>query len=510
MKMHKTLFLVITLLGALALGWIGGWMTRPHDTPAMAETPATNGEPKILYYRNPMGLADTSPVPKKDSMGMDYIPVHAGDEPAGDVGTVTVSPGRMQTLGVRTEAVRSTALASLVRASGTVEIDETRQYVVAPRFEGWVERLYVNQTGMQVHAGQPLMSVYSPQLAAARQEYQLADEAAHRLAKSDPASAASMQRLRDAARTRLRNWEIGDARLADRGGKDSMILTSPANAVVIEKSIVQGARFQPGETILRLADLSTVWIMAKVPVMQATAIAVGQPARFESATLPGRSFAGDVAFVQPVVDAASRTVDVRIALPNADGELRPGLFGTVLLEQPSNQGVLSVPRSAVLFGGSSQTVLVQIAPGRFAPREVTIGRRAGDRVEILDGLTQGEEVVVSANFLIDAESNLKAALEGLGAATEAAHEGHVTPEEDSHAGHQMPTQAPPTTGQTPAADPHAGHQMPAEKPRAGSAIPAEDPHAGHQMPMDDPHAGHVMPTGQGGPQVPAEDPHRGH
>lgn len=521
MKMHKTLFLVIALLGGVALGWIGGWMTRPHDTPAMAETPATNGEPKILYYRNPMGLADTSPVPKKDSMGMDYIPVHAGDEPAGDVGTVTVSPGRMQTLGVRTEAVRSTPLASLVRASGTVEIDETRQYVVAPRFEGWVERLYVNQTGMQVHAGQPLMSVYSPQLAAARQEYQLADEAAHRLAKSDPASAASMQRLRDAARTRLRNWEIGDARLADRGGKDSMILTSPANAVVIEKSIVQGARFQPGETILRLADLSTVWIIAKVPVMQATDIAVGQPARFESATLPGRSFAGDVAFVQPVVDAASRTVDVRIVLPNADGELRPGLFGTVLLEQPSNQPVLSVPRSAVLFGGSSQTVLVQIAPGRFAPREVTIGRRAGDRVEILDGLTQGEKVVVSANFLIDAESNLKAALEGLGAAAETTHEGHVTPAEDPHAGHQMPTehphaghrmptQAPPTTGQTPAADPHAGHQMPAEKPRAGSATPAEDPHAGHQMPMGDPHAGHVMPTGQGGPQVPAEDPHRGH
>lgn len=521
MKMHKALFLIIALLGALAVGWIGGWTTRPHDTPAVAETPAANGKPKILYYRNPMGLADTSPVPKKDSMGMDYIPVHAGDEPAGDIGTVSVSPGRMQTLGVRTEAVRSAQMASLVRASGTVEIDETRQYVVAPRFEGWVEHLYVNQTGMQVRTGQPLMSVYSPQLAAARQEYQLADQAARRLAKSDPASAASMQRLRDAARTRLRNWEIGDAGLADRGGKDSMILTSPANAVVIEKSIVQGARFQPGETILRLADLSTVWIMAKVPVMQAADIAVGQPARFESATLPGRNFAGDVAFVQPLVDAASRTVDVRIVLPNPDGELRPGLFGTVLLEQPSNQPVLSVPRSAVLFGGSSQTVLVQIAPGRFAPREVTIGRRAGDRVEILDGLAKGEEVVVSANFLIDAESNLKAALEGLGAATGAVHDGHVTPAEDPHAGHrmpaedphadhQMPARAPRPAEQTPAADPHAGHQIPTEKPRAGSTAPAEDPHAGHQMPADDPHAGHVMPTDHGDHPAPAEDPHRGH
>src|SRR5690606_20215950 len=209
------------------------------------------------------------------------------DEPPVGGWDVAVSPGRVQTLGVCTEPQRHAPLATAVRASGTVAIDETREYVVAPRFEGWVERLYVNQTGMQVRAGQPLLSVYSPQLAAARQEYRLADEAARRLAGSDPASAASMERLRDAARTRLRNWEIGGSQLA---GGDNMVLTSPANAVVIEKPVVQGARFQPGETILRLADLSTVWIMAKVPAMQAAAITVGQPAHFESATLPGRRF----------------------------------------------------------------------------------------------------------------------------------------------------------------------------------------------------------------------------
>src|SRR5690606_9031307 len=198
-------------------------------------------------------------------------------------------------------------------------------------------------------------------------------------AGSDPASAASMERLRDAARTRLRNWEIGGSQLA---GGDNMVLTSPANAVVIEKPVVQGARFQPGETIFRLADLSTVWIMAKVPAMQAAAITVGQPARFESATLPGRRFEGVVAFVHPVVDAASRTVDVRIALPSPDGDLRPGLFGTVVLEQPSQQPVLSVSRSAVLDGGASQTALGHAAPGRPAQREVPTGRRAAQRAEL--------------------------------------------------------------------------------------------------------------------------------
>lgn len=460
----QTLSLALAaVLATLGAGWMLGRAGHGEAaSPATAAAPS--GERKILYYRNPMGLPDTSPVPKKDPMGMDYLPVHAGEERMDDAGTVTVSPGRIQTLGVRTEAVRKTRLASRVRASGTVEIDETRQYVVAPRFEGWVERLYVNQTGMQVRTGQALLSVYSPQLAAARQEYRLADEAARRLAQNDPASAASMERLRDAARTRLRNWEIGGSQ---PGGGDSMVLTSPANAVVIEKPVVQGARFLPGETILRLADLSTVWVMAKVPAMQAADIAAGQPARFESATLPGRSFVGEVAFVQPVVDAASRTVDVRIALPNPDGGLRPGLFGTVLLEQPSQQPVLSVAHSAVLDGGASRTVLVQTAPGRFAPREVTVGRRAGDRVEILDGLAEGEDVVVSANFLIDAESKLKAALEGLAAASRDAHDGHETPAADPHAGHVMPTD-----------DAQDGH-APAEDAQDGPRMPAADPHGEH-------------------------------
>ena len=454
----QTLSLAIGVaLAALAVGWMAGRATQDSSSAGIS-TQATT-ERKVLYYRNPMGLPDTSPVPKKDPMGMDYVPVYAGDAPPATPGTVVLAPDKVQALGVRTVAVKSGALAATVRTSGTVEVDETRQYAIAPRFEGWVERLYANQTGMRVRAGQPLLSVYSPQLAAAQQEYRLADETARRLAESDPASAASMARLRDAARTRLRNWEISDAQM----GKNGLVLTAPADAVVIEKPVVQGARFEPGETILRLADLSTVWVIAKVPASQAAGIRTGQPARFESVALPGQVAEGEVTFVQPVIDANTRTVDVRIALPNPSGDLRPGLYGTVLLEEPGAGPVLSVPRSAVLDSGTRQVVLVETGPGRFASRDVSLGRRGGDRIEILDGLVEGEQVVVSANFLIDAESNLQSALEGLGG-----HAGHGTPSGTS--------EDPQPESSDNASDPHAGHAMPAAPEETPASTTSHEGH----------------------------------
>ena len=485
MTRNQTLSLATAaVLVALAAGWMLGRGTR-DDVPATAPPQAGS---KVLYYRNPMGLADTSPVPKKDSMGMDYIPVYEGADEATVPGTVVLPPDRAQALGVRTERVRRAPLTSVVRASGTVEVDETRQFVIAPRFEGWVERLYANQTGMHVRAGEPLLAVYSPQLAAAQNEYRLADATARKLAQSDPVSAASMARLRDAARSRLRNWGIGEAQLARLGrpsGTDNLVLASPANAVVIDKPVIQGARFEAGEIILRLADLSTVWLVAKVPVAQASRIDVGQPARFDSVALPGQEFRGEVTFVQPVVDAGTRTVDIRIALPNRGGHLRPGLYGTVLLEQPDSQPTLTVPRSAVLDTGTRQLVLVQTAPGRFAPREVTLGRQAGDRIEVAKGLAEGEAVVVSANFLIDAESNLQSALQGL-----EAHAGHASPAATTQpsppadAGDAQALDGPPTPVPPPAIpQPRSG--LPAQSPGsspapATPAPPAEVPHESHE------------------------------
>jgi Cu(I)/Ag(I) efflux system membrane fusion protein len=331
--------------------------------------------------------------------------------------------------------------------------------VIAPKFEGWVERLYANQTGMSVRRGQPLLSVYSPMLLAAQDEYRIADAAARKLQDSDPASATTMRSLRDASRDRLRNLDISDAQLAQIGrnpSRSNLVLTSPANAVVVDKPIVQGARFAPGETILRLADLSTVWLIANVPASSAGGVAVGQRASFQSPTLPGETFSGRVTFVQPVIDPKTRTLEVRIQLPNPDGILRPGLFGDVSLTQATSAAVLTVPRSAVLDSGTRQLVLVQVAEGRFEPRTVVVGERSGDVVEIREGVKEGERVVVSANFLIDAESNLQSALEGMSAppstsTTPAATSPASAPSEPSrsmqppasHGGHGEPGTVPP-------------------------------------------------------------------
>ncbi len=467
---------IAALLLAVLAGWfIGRGTTSGKDS---GTTPARASQPrKILYYRNAMGLPDTSPVPKKDSMGMDYIPVYEGGEAPAKSGTVALSPEKVQKLGVRTAPVRLQGLSPSIRASANVQVDETRQYVIAPKFEGWVERLFANQTGMSVRRGQPLLSVYSPELVAAQNEYRIADSAARKLQDSDPDSAAMMRRLRDASRARLKNWDISDAQLAHVGQgqtRNNLVLTSPANAVVIDKPIVQGARFAPGETILRLADLSTVWLIANVPASSAGSVAVGQRATFQSPTLPGETFSGQVTFVQPVIDAATRSLGVRVALANPDGVLRPGLFGDVSLTENASAAVLTVPRSAVLDSGTRQLVLVQVAEGRFEPRTVVVGQRAGDVVEIRQGVSEGELVVVSANFLIDAESNLQSALEGM-----STNQGEATPTPPAPV--TPPTTAKPAAGpsdntpRTPAPAPvdHSSHGAQPAAP-ATTANPAHD------------------------------------
>ena len=440
-----------------------------------------------------MGLPDTSPVPKKDEMGMDYIPVYAEDEADAAPGTVALSPEKIQTLGVRTEPVRRQALAAGLQASGTVAVDETRQHVIAPRFDGWVDTLQANQTGMAVRRGQTLATVYSPQLLAAQEDYRVADAALRQLRGGDAASLQSMQRLRDAAKRRLLNWGIGAGQLEHIAHlpPGNLAITAPASGVIVEKPVVQGTRFVAGDTLLRLADLSTVWVTVNVPAAQIGRVRLGQPARFTSPALAGQSFDGKVGFLQPVLDAASRTLAVRVALPNPDGRLRPGLFGNVTLAGDDGREGLTIPRSALIDSGERQTALVEVAAGRFAPRPITIGLRNGDRVEVLDGLREGERVVVEGNFLIDAESNLRAALQSMAPAQATPHAGH------DMSNHDMPSA--PAAGH----DAHAGHAMPAAAP----GKPAADPHAGHVMPQPakpDPHAGHVMPD------KPKADPHAGH
>lgn len=405
----------ILLLG-LSLGAIGGWWLRPQPPMADPSSPtstAAPAAPEILYYRNPMGLPDTSPVPKKDSMGMDYVPVYAS-EAEQTPGTVSLSPHKMQTLGVRTLTVERRALHQQIRASGRIEVDQSRRHVIAPKFDGWIEQLYANQAGQSLQRGQALMAVYAPELVSTQNEFLIARDAAQNLPAGD--SAAAMQRLGDAALARLRNFDIPAAQVEKlRLGQMQRLLTlqAPANAVVLEPPMAAGSRFKAGETVLTLADLSTVWLVAEVPTLDSASVAIGQTVGFTSAALPGQRFEGQIGFVDPMLDAGMRTLEVRIELDNAAGMLRPALYGDVIIDVGSGQDRLLVPRSAVLDSGSRQLVFVEVSPGRFEPRPVTLGARAGPDVVVLKGLGEGEAIVVSANFLIDAESNLSAALQTL-------------------------------------------------------------------------------------------------
>lgn len=397
---------------ALALGagyWAGSRHGAAPATAADAGTSAADsaaGERKPLYYRNPMGLPDTSPVPKKDSMGMDYIPVYADDTPD-DAGVVRVSPARVQLLGVKTALAEQRVLDAAVRAVGRVEVDERSVVAVAPRFEGWIERLHVSAVGDPVRRGQPLFTVYSPELLSAGEELRIAEKLQRDAAATDPAAAASAARLAEATRERLRNWEVSPS----SGTRQTF--HAPADGIVLEKNAVQGARFMPGEAIYRIADLSRVWVIADVYEQDLARIRVGQTAGVHLDAFPGRSFDAKVAYLYPTLNAATRSTPVRLELDNRERLLRPGMFGHVELAAGPATPRVTVPASAVIDDGRRQVVLIALDEGRYKPQPVKLGARGHDDVEVLEGVRAGERVVVSANFLIDSESQLKAALSNL-------------------------------------------------------------------------------------------------
>lgn len=422
-----TMKLAVSVLLALLMGAMVGWYA--HSIPDVA-VPAGHTAPpgkapaarQILYYRNPMGLPDTSPTPKVDSMGMDYVPVYADEAPS-TPGTVVLSPDKVQKLGVRTEQVAVRAWTDPLRASASVEIDPARRYVVAPRFEGWVERLDANRVGMSVRRGQSLMSVYSPELVSTQNEYALAVRAAQTLAAPDADAAAAMQRLADAALRRLSNFDIGPAQIARlRQGEvlRTLTLSAPADAVVLETLVTQGGRFMAGETVLAMADLSQLWLTVRIPAQSSGRVHLGLTASFSTDAMPGRQFDGRVSLIDPEIDPATRTLALRVELANADGALRPGLYGQVLLGDDTAARRLAVPTSAVLDSGRRRVVFVELATGRYEPRAVVLGAQSDGYSEVREGLVAGEVVVVAANFLIDAESNLRSVLDSMAAPSAAA------------------------------------------------------------------------------------------
>jgi Cu(I)/Ag(I) efflux system membrane fusion protein len=352
---------------------------------------------KVLYYRNPMGLPDRSPVPKKDWMGMDYIPVYEGED-EGNASAVKVSLDKVQRAGVRTEEVRRVSLAHPIRSPGIAKPDERTLRVIALRADAFIETLYVNEKGRHVKAGEPLFRVYSPEFLRA-------------LVEAKSSSIAGVI----GAEQKLRILEIPPQVIAEAKRAENIASSfdypSPASGVVMEKNVVEGMMMRIGEPLYRLVDLSSIWVIASVAEQDLASIKLGDPAKVRFKALPGETFDGKVTFILHELDKETRTASVRIEIKNPDHRIKHEMYADVEIDAGTGDGPrLAVPEQALLDSGNRQVVLVAKGEGRFEPRAVKLGRRGEGMIEITDGLTAGENVVVSANFLIDAESNLKAAL----------------------------------------------------------------------------------------------------
>jgi membrane fusion protein, copper/silver efflux system len=372
-----------------------------YDTPtAAASVAADAGKGTILYYRNPMGLPDVSYEPKKDSMGMDYIPVYENEAGDGD-NVVRISLDKVQKLGVKTDAAAVRPLTRAIRATGTIQPDESRQVIVTSKFDGWVQRLKVDRTGAAVERGQVMLELMSPELQLAQQEY-------IRQKSISPNRA-------EAAAQHLKTLGLSGSQIAAldklKHTTPTVPVIAPEGGQVVEKMAIEGARVAAGDPLYRLVDFSHVWVIAEVYEQDLPLVRVGQVADIELGAFPGERFRGEVTFIYPTLTMASRTAKIRVELDNPDGRLKANMFAAVQLRADmAGAGALSIPESAILDTGKRQTVLVELGEGRYEPREVKVGRRAGGYAEILEGVAKDEKVVVSANFLIDAESNLQAAL----------------------------------------------------------------------------------------------------
>jgi multidrug efflux pump subunit AcrA (membrane-fusion protein) len=356
---------------------------------------------------------------KSPFMDMDLVPVYADDDGVEGSSTIRISQEKQQAIGVRVGKAEMRDLTKTIRTVGRVTFDETLQAQVHAKFEGYVERLDVDYTGKAVRRGQPLLSIYSPELLATQEEYLIAVRARRQLQKStNPEVARGGVDLYESARQRLLLWDISPREIAEleRTGKPRKALTlySPVDGVVLSKNAVQGGRVMPADTLFEIAGIRRVWVLADVYESEMPFVALGQTARMSLSYLPGRTWTGKVSFIAPVLDEKTRTVKVRVQFENADGSLKPEMYADVVLERPLGR-VVTVPDGAVLSTGTRSLVFVAKGDGRFEPRAVIPGARVDGVSEIREGIRAGEEVVTQANFLIDSESRLKAALTGMAA-----------------------------------------------------------------------------------------------
>lgn len=422
---------ILILIGAVVLaagGFIGGLAYKAHrDHPESNRPVASAGrapvhDRRILYYVDPMHPAYKSDKPGiAPDCGMKLEPVYADDAAvasAGDTGKLNVTSEQQRLIGIQYGQAELTTSSNTIRAVGKVAIDETRLVRVHPKVEGWIEQVFVDFTGAQVEKGQKLLTIYSPEMLAAEQDYLLALQARKILRTSPLAEAAqNSDSLLEASRTRLELWDLSPAQIdeVEKTGKPvrDTTLYAPASGFVTARNAFASQKVTPDTQLYEIGDLSRVWVIADVFETDAANVRIGQSAVIRLPYQSGRKLTARVTYIQPEVDPATRTMKARLEAPNPGLQLKPDMFVDVEFAVASERK-LTVPAEAVLDGGSRKTVFVDRGQGHLEPREVQTGERVGDRVEILSGLKPGERIVTSGNFLIDSESQLKQALDGAG------------------------------------------------------------------------------------------------
>jgi len=402
--------IVVLLVGAaagyqLAKRWAGA-------APAVAQG---NQERKPLFYRNPMNPQVTSPVPAKDAMGMDYVPVYAeGGADNAPAGTVRVDPVTMQSIGVRTALVERRTIDRVINTVGRIDYDEENLFRLHPKIEGWVEELRVETTGAEIRRGDILMSVYSPQLVSTQQEYLLALRNLDTLKASEfPDVARGAQDLLETSLERLRYLDVPEHQIEElrdkRVVKKQLHIHAPAGGIVTHVGARDGQYITPKDEIFTIADLSRIWVFVDIYEDELPWVKVGDRADMTLMALPGEVFSGELTYVYPYAESKTRTVKARLEFDNPDFRLKPEMFSNVTLHASARQDVVAVPDEAIVRSGLSEKVFIVREPGKFEPRDVVVGVSSSGFTEVREGVGPGEEIVISAQFLIDSESKLREA-----------------------------------------------------------------------------------------------------
>jgi multidrug efflux pump subunit AcrA (membrane-fusion protein) len=370
---------------------------------------ASSAERKVKYYKSTMTPGEVSPTPHKDSMGMDMVPVYEGEAAGADSSVISIDPVTVQNMGLRTGVVSRGPLRRSIRTVGVIDYDETALSEVSTKFRGWIEKLYVDATGKQMHRGEPLFEIYSPELYLAQTEYLLT------LGSMTNHQGAAGE-MRQIGTTKLRYWDISEDQIAElektRTPKKTLRVNAPRDGIVVEKMVVEGQMVEAGAKLYRLADLATVWIQAQVYEQDLPFIKLGQEAVVSLASQPDPKFRGRVTYLYPMVDEKTRTARVRLEFHNLGYFLKPGMYATVEMVSELAPSALLVPDMAVLRSGEKNTVFVALDGGRFEPRTVVLGPRGENNFyAVLSGLTEGERVVTSGQFMLDSESQLREAIQ---------------------------------------------------------------------------------------------------